>query len=296
MKLNNIVEQLTNDDIKTILKKYDYNSTFFASIKSKKISVSLEQNLYVAYKGVDECVLPFDISHGEVVKYFGCTLDNRFTQPKKCEAFKIDRCKITTEDFVIRSNASEYSITDCTNGSRLVIENYESDAHGKTYILFTDLDSISKIDIKLPLAKYKDLVIRNCLSIKSFSDIECHEQVSNYDIRNIGVRSFKGFTTQVSNILTIHNIFNNYLYVDELKVNNLDLTLFDIYDNIITLLMNEHCNNIILFSEVSSENNINVIDIMNHYLHKYDKNIRKDYIMDCALELIDAGFEKAAEL
>ena len=303
MKLDNIIEQLTNDDVKKILKSYDYTSSFFASIKAKRISVTLEQNLYISYKNADECVLPFDISDGEVVKYFACTLDKRFTQPLKCDAFKIDECDFMTEDIVITTDTQEYNLHSCRNGTRLLIENHESSvAHGGTKITIADLE-ISKVSIKLPAAKFKNVAISNCQNIKTFSDIVCNDSISNYEIRNIGVKSFKGFDTLVTNLLMVRSAFDNYLFTDELNVHRFDLNLYSHCDNIITLLMNKHCETIMLYcgtpginDDVIRDSIKRVIRIMHHYLHEHDKNSRSDYVMDCAVELIDAGFPEAAEL
>ena len=303
MKLDNIVEQLTNDDVKKILKSYDYTGSFFASTKSKRISVSLEQNLYVTYKSPDECIFPFDILRCEMIKYFGCSLDDKFTNPKQCEEFKIDQCRFRSETINITTDCAYYGISNCRNGSKLIIENHKSlSAHGNTNISINNLDNISHIDIILPAAKYKNVTISDCLNIKSFTDIVMdHSSVSNYEIRNIGVRSFKGFNTRVTNLLVIKSIFDNYLFIDELDAHHLDLVLYSKYDNIITLLLNKHCSKIMLFdAELIKTNKTGntkyIIDILNHYLHEYDETTRSDYLMDCAVELIDAGFPEAAEL
>ena len=119
------------------------------------------------------------------------------------------------------------------------------------------------------------------------------KKIKKLDIAWSGIKTFKDFDFHIINSchFLLPNI-DNYKYVDKIKCDG--GIIFDILDNvknIITFLLNKTQTLDILFTPNRKE----ISNIMQQYF-RMDPSIRSEHVMDCAIDLIDAGYEKAAEL
>lgn len=132
-------------------------------------------------------------------------------------------------------------------------------------------------------------------------DSTCHNvfenllggKISNLYIVNSEFRKFtKHYAKNIETAYIDCRYIDNFRNVDSFKVSQkLKLQCMHTLDNIINLL-NNTCESIVIdpFESISKPANI-----VRLYLN-IGSLVRKDYIMDCALTLIDNGFEMAAEL
>ena len=255
-------------------------------------------NDYISYNGdlyfhsLDEDV-PLKIKECNSFEYSECVLNANSALPIECEELKINNCSIKNQEFTINTMANFYKIYSSSFVNKLIIRNTnnrycEININNSTLCEFT-LISISPSNT---------IDIRECKNITSFVNIKLPMFVSNFTIDNVGIKDFKYFETIVNNVLSIDSTsFQNYLLTDTVKANFLYIYVNNKINNLLTLLLNNYATKLYIHSsEIASYSNMdNLIKIFGKYTQK-PKNIRVNFVMDCAVELIDAGFEEAAEL
>lgn len=139
----------------------------------------------------------------------------------------------------------------------------------------------------------------NLLSLSIDSDIKTTNNEIYY-LQLTNIYKFKNFKNLPSKLISLrcNDIvdFESFVGIDECK-NLTDFTIrTDKINNIITLMLcPQISNNVFKDDLVRIFFNDTVNDIMNQWLEIYGK-WRTDHVMDCAVELIDAGFPEAAEL
>ena len=168
-----------------------------------------------------------------------------------------------------------------TYGNKLFI--YDS-AATRSQKLITD-----KIEFKND--NVEALECNNSSKIISFDQIVIPSKtLERLTVKYCNIKSFKDFDFVIKDRCDLElNMLDNYRYVDRVKAKYLRLEIFDNTDNLITLILNQSPKILL----VCPDKNLSLIKIIDKFLSL--KN-RADHIMDCALELIDAGFEEAAEL
>lgn len=138
--------------------------------------------------------------------------------------------------------------------------------------------------------RLQSLRIIDCPSITSFKNIDI-SYVGVGDIRDSGITSFTHCDTTQFYHLTLHcSFFKDFRNIKNLKVRSV-LTLSGIYHvvNILELLHN----NVETLEVTDSNTIIKVIldKYMNFEKTKIPLHYRSEYIMDCAIDFIENGFE-----
>ena len=139
------------------------------------------------------------------------------------------------------------------------------------------------------------LMLQGCLNITSFNDIIIPSKTLYFmAIKISGIKSFKEYDFNIGKYAEFKlEKLRNFLYIDKVFCKEiLQVEVYDVYDNIITLLLNRTPE--IKLRHAIKVDDDRVISILNKYIKN---NNRWDYVMDCAVELLEHnGFEKAAEL
>ena len=139
------------------------------------------------------------------------------------------------------------------------------------------------------------LMLQGCLNITSFNDIIIPSKTLYFmAIKISGIKSFKEYDFNIGKYAEFKlEKLRNFLYIDKVFCKEiLQVEVYDVYDNIITLLLNRTPE--IKLRHAIKVDDDRVISILNKYIKI---NNRWDYVMDCAVELLEHnGFEKAAEL
>ena len=149
----------------------------------------------------------------------------------------------------------------------------------------------------LPEVYYKNVKLELC-DMYIDSDIKTtNDNIKHLEMFNIG--EFKNFENLPLNITSLlcKNLkdLNSFIGIDKYKkLDDFNIST-TIIKNILTLLLCNMGNNETLKDYVNILNNETVNDIINNYM-EIGGSYRQDRIMDCAVELIDAGFPEAAEL
>lgn len=120
------------------------------------------------------------------------------------------------------------------------------------------------------------------------------EKTHSLEITNNILQSFDKIShlNTITTLKTDASYINSFLHIDSLKIDSLNIVDALTANNIITLLVTPTK---YISVSLKKSHYYACEMILKTYL-KMDVQNRKDYVMDCALELIDAGFEKAAEL
>ena len=313
MKLNNILENKTNviDNIRKQLWEIhieELPNKFIAMRPDFYISEDGTLNQKsgttdVIVKTINDKIRLFDdtgkfiVKFGTVVGLFSVSdLNVRSVKnfPHTFRNMKLERLlQLETFDLEIKSGLNIYieqcGFTDLSN-----IKNTRS-------VSVAHCSNIHSFD-KLPhnmLDEHQTLLL-NSLSLTQ-------AKTNNNNIRNLALTNIKGIHNcknlpsemQSLSIYYKSNDFKSYIGIDEYK----NLTHLGIYthaiNNIITLLL---CKGLsyekngaksITLDKIRFVTTPEVLIIMETYLKKSDK---EEHIMDCAIELIDAGYEEAAEL
>ena len=211
--------------------------------------------------------------------------------PVKCKQLWLARNSF--EKVEIPSNVTD-DIYVCNNFKLedLILHNCNNLLH----IYDSELTSKKRLNIKKIEYKgnetVKSIKCYGSAKLISFKQIIVpSKKITTLIITECAIRSFKDFGFHIEN--SCHFLLpdlDNYQYVDNIKCDG--MITFNVYhtiNNIITFLLNS-CN--LLRSDFYIKE---VSDIMQQYLHM-EPYTRAEHIMDCAVELIDAGYEKAAEL
>lgn len=255
-------------------------------------------NDYILYKGnmifdrIDEYV-PLKIKECQNFAYLSCVLNAKNVLPIECDELKIDMCSIANQNFMINSIAKHYAILSSHFQNKLTIHNSND-----TYCEIDIVDSTLSEFAFISSSRYTHFNVKACKNITSFANIILPHIVSNYTIESVGIKNFKDFETTTNQVLSINSAsFQNYLLIDSIKAGYMYIYIHNNVNNLLTILLNTHASQLYVkrLENTSYPNIDELIKIFAKYT-KNTKNIRADYIMDCAVELIDAGFDEAAEI
>ncbi len=292
MKLHNIVEQQTtyqqipyltdrDDIIRYVKNVLRYNDRW----KITDEGVEFFDTLYL--DNLPNDTLDIKISDAKYINLKNTNIQSLENFPQECSVLNIydnmfSKLVIKTKSIFETRVVNNYKLKSIiTYGNNL---NVYDDINKESQRLITN-----KIEFKND--NVKELEVRNCSKITSFGQfIIPSKTLDRLCVEFCNIRSFKDFDFVVKNIcdLTLPYL-DNYRYIDKIKSNKLFLHVFENTDSIITL-MNNNSKRITLFY-------VDTPDKISEILDKFiTMENRSEHIMDCAIELIDAGFEKAAEL
>ncbi len=295
MKLSKLHENIIIDEkeIRDYLHSMGYRGGF--SITSNG-DVDLDDDVYFSYITHKNKFPNFKINICQSFKYYKCDLDDDTMLPVNCSSLKIADCTIKPlNDYVVNTTAIEYSFDNSVIRSGVIINN--TSLYSGVEVILHDT-GIKKLIYNSPGERVK-ITINKCQNIVDFSNIVSNTSVAYCEIKNVGIRNFNNFDIELKNYLCISSkSFENYLLIDNIKANVLDLYVHDSFKNIITLVMNKHIRKIDVFVSHSvdkSSKTHDVVKILDYYV-SINQAERSEHVMDCAVELIDIGCEEAAEL
>ncbi len=164
--------------------------------------------------------------------------------------------------------------------------------------LFIDAcDSINSVYFNGKTSKYANfIVIKKCKNVMSFSDIKTNNGLSRLIFVNTGLNSYKNFNLDVDELTVSYeekDTIKDFSYIENVQPKKrIFLTVFKNHTaHIINLLM---LKTETIHNDYKGFNNDSLITIMDEFISK-NNNERSEYIMDCALQLLDAGYEAEAE-
>ena len=148
-------------------------------------------------------------------------------------------------------------------------------------------DTLDKMPHNLPDAELQKLTISNTTIEQIKTNNNNIANIKFYDVW--GIVNCMNFPSELERLYLYSNDFDNYTGIDAYqKMRELTLTSRK-YKNIINLLL---CKSII--KDLLHMPNLNAD--LKKIIYSFIRSNKEDYIMDCAVELIDAGFPEAAEL
>ena len=177
----------------------------------------------------------------------------------------------------------------------LFTKGYTIDQNG--HVTFrAQLDISKKVQAKrlnIKIAKCGVLVCKNS-NLESLDNVP--DICKNYTIINNNILDFRGIDKfNISNMYTKGNKLESFRGIENALLHMLrikDLDYLKNCNNIINILFTI-CDTIFVSGDTYETNEL--LKIIKEYLRLSLKS-RKEYVMDCAVELIDNGFEEAAEL
>lgn len=301
MKLNKLAENKTDEYRKNILKFLDNHNKFYV----------LDSNKKIAYHGGDDVIF-----QSTIYDDFNYYIDDS----GKCEVdfsfFDVTTLRIVGTQLKTLKNMPSYIVGDLRllgmknldifdlelqNCENLTIERCSFvDLRGIdnvfSSILLNNLYNINNFNV-LPEVYYKEVK----LEIRDMH-IDSDIKTTNNNIKHLEmyiISDFKNFTNLPLNIVSLKceglKNLNSFVGIDKYKkLDDFNIST-SVIKNIITLLLSNMSNNETLADYVDIINNPIVNDIINEYM-EIGGSYRSERIMDCAVELIDAGFDEAAEL
>ena len=223
--------------------------------------------------------------------------------PTKCTSLTLNNCKNLPQHLIVNTITEHYlNISDMFHLKSIkifgdLLNIGISHKSGKFYQQPMQLENI---EIKTKSTKSK-LIFDNCDFITSFKNIKLPKTVSYIDISSNGITSFEGLDAIITNTCTLRiRNMKSCRYVNNINANVLNIRFYNAR-HIINLLLNKSkriiiSHGLIVPTEIDEftimmNNEIEVL--LDLYL---DKENRTDFIMDCALALIERGYVEAAEL
>lgn len=217
--------------------------------------------------------------------------------PDICKNYTIQNNEYLRGEIYIKTiNSGDYSfivdnyyITSIkTNDSRLYVVSAKY-PNSPGIMKLNKIEFINNNDIELTLQSYSNITSFKNIIVPSKS-------FDHLVILHCGIRNFKNYDYVVKKYaqFDLPNI-ETYSNIDKVHVIDqyLQLRLGNTLNNIINIMFNP-THDIQLVQDKFIKDNTG-FNILNKYV-LYDFSKRKNHIMDCAVELIDNGFEEAAEL
>ncbi len=301
MKLNKLAENKTDEYHKNILKFLDNHNKFYVLDSNKKIAyhgndhVIFQSTIYDDFDYyIDDsgkCEVEFSFFDVTTLRIVGTKLKTIKNMPNYITGDLLLLGMKNLDIFDLKlQNCENLTIERCSFTDLRGIDNVFSG------IFINDLYNINNFNV-LPEVYYKDvkLEIRNM-------DIDSNIKTTNNDIKHLemfNISKFKNFENLPLNIMSfiggLLKDFDSFIGIDKYKkLDDFNIST-SVIKNIITLLLCNMSNDETLDVFVHILQNETVNDIINGYMKNRGSD-RKEHIMDCAIELIDAGFEEAAEL
>ena len=289
MKLNSLYENniLSNkEEIQEILNACGYTKKWSID-KNNKITLhanfKLDTNLQLFMHSKNITTLPFKIKRAnEFVVYYASMSDYDFA-PLVSSTIKFMRIPLISPTFDLHI---QYATTlEFRNIDNFEVLNSINKSEIK-YFFISDCDDLQFININPETIIGSFINIRNCENLR-LENTKLPNFVKHLDFQNLyNVKTFdKNNTTNIDR-LTISNLSNliswrnidKYIIKEHLNIHN-------------TYQLNNFINVMLLQTGIITQNNPNID------FSKYSEiQNRSEYIMDFAVELIDAGFPEGAEL
>lgn len=222
--------------------------------------------------------------------------------PLFCKTLIIDNMHYLKKDIEIKTISNELSITNCFQIQSIKTINpilHICNSSGNKRIGYQNI-ALSNVEFYVN-SNNIDLTIIEAPNINSFDQIKTQSNVfKNLILRNCGITALQNKEYYISDCCSLSLPLKNFIGIDKFNVGKsltIELELNNC-DNIINLLYNNSRNIIIKNDILVGKNEIGLRNFkVSEILRKYLVNtLRKDYIMDCAIELIENGFTYAAEL
>ena len=302
MKLDNIVNDNLTDEYKELADKFikEYSNYYKIYMTKHGYLHNEEQALDIDIRQANNDVLHLFDENGISILRFGSFEYGSFTvcDIKEMRSFKNMPQTAKNITFLDLPNVDVFecdiSSWEFCNISRCGITNLKNMTNVK-HLDVNSCNSISKLD---NLPDNPTSAIKTAISIyKSHMDLT---QPTNSRIDDLSLSYITGMSNcknlpryitylQLSSLVG----FNSWIGIDEYEyLTNLHISAMTQHNNIITLLLCKKIKNVdFRFSNCLFPGRIE--NTISKFM--YTKN-RSDHIMDCAVELIDAGFPEAAEL
>lgn len=192
--------------------------------------------------------------------------------------FDLDIIKM---DYILIESSSFSNLSNIKNTRQVVLSQLHS---------ITSFTQLPSFDLSKQFDNDSSLSLMNMTINTQSSDTND----SIYDLRCNNVNGITNFMYLPSNLSLLKyssmKDFTNYIGIDMYKHLRRLWNDSGKIDNIITMLLCKNLEDVLIY---------NVTDIVKNLIKKYmqiENDIRSDHIMDCAVELIDAGYPEAAEL
>ena len=238
--------------------------------------------------------IPLIIASADLI-HFGedFSFNNVNCLPKKCKSLNFTDCLVQKKNVVIDSDVS-YEID---------IDYLDREVAFESLTFKSKLNKLHRLDISRTTIKtlafdipsiysvYLTACNTNIFNNIHFNNIEafyCYDcsVTSIYDMHKLNDKIKRQFRTDIEDVVSFRGIENS-------KISNINLHKCDTLNNIILCLLNDTSTIEIMPLNFSGSCSKGII-IIDKYLEV--KRLRKEYLMDCVIELIDAGFEEAAEI
>ncbi len=304
MKLQNMIEAKTSkyltdvDQIHEFIKKYFFvirasNGTG-DQINEKDYIINADFSVSFITKdclqiNLQKSQMQIKIHKAHELIFEHCNFDDMDFLPKSCNILKFKSGSLPP-NCIIKTNVKKILLFGYFDNIKIESLTLSSSTSLKLLFFYScDLDMINKIDVRIPNIERCDFY--ECKKI-DFSKIEIHSHIKTCVIDNsdIGNKNFNGIEKFKSiDVLKFdYTTFDSYSGIENTKASSIMFMNTKTQKGIINLLLTQ-CQSI----GISGNINKTVYGIISKYLRLEN---RVDHIMDCALELIDAGFEEAAEL
>lgn len=237
--------------------------------------------------------IPFVIAEANIINFEkDFIFNNTNNLPKKCKTLNFIDCLLEHKNVIIDSNVSSAIDIDYIYRN-VIFESLTCKSNSNLQRIDISRTIIKTLSIDIPsvyaiyLTKC-DIDIFNHIHFDNIENLYCYECpiTSLYDMHNLNGKINDDLRIDVDDIVSFRGIEN-------CKIPNIYLHQCNTLNNIILCLLN-NTSKITLMPYDFGASFTKGMDIIDKYLKNISK--RKDYLMDCAVELIDNGFEEAAEL
>lgn len=302
MKLNKIINESTSQEYNELVDSFlkyqaDEISKRYFSVSSEGIIDCHHTLKNIDIHGADKITKDFIDENGVCKLKFG-QIENGFSWRYDGNLKSLKNLPSTVNGMLHLAYLSNLNVFD------LLIDHI--DTLRIEHANVRDLSHVDKCDM---------VVVSNCYHIKSFDNLPRFDSqkitmltvlqstldnkpTTNNDVYDLRLFYIDGITNCLylpkkirSLIISGCEDFDSYIGIDAYKSLQNFITDSKKHNNIITLLLTNTDGDKIHYHSVDKEIRL----ILNSYLF-IPLSERSDHIMDCALELIDAGFEEAAEL
>lgn len=252
---------------------------------------------------VDGCVVskfnfnffPYEIQYAPQYNLYHLNISSLKNFPNECESAIISFCENLKNEIELKQKISTITISSNTNIKSVIVTT------DNLHIFNSTLNPKALELEKITLFNDKQntiITINDCHKIIDFNQINLPPTIKHLTVINCNIKTLKNFNTVVKDDLAICLPFlENYKFLNEIKAGTIYVDLNQNIKNVILALLQHSC--VIFDANFKSSILSNCITynklcrILNSYTIKENKS---EFIMDCALELIDCGYEEAAEL
>lgn len=236
--------------------------------------------------------LPFDIYSCKNFVIIHCAFDTLDGFPQTCaELFVIHnnmlRGSISLKNTIVKNKIVFEFVDKCTEIKNVSLLNTKDST-----LYFNNCDKLTHISID-HISKEARLHLYGLKSFKSLINLKCSMTVDYVDINDVALEDFESDVKCYNLFVTLNKNssrnLKSFRKIENFKTKGITITdLQYMYYSAVNLLL---CDNNINITFMSSKDPVSGI------FRKYvTMRNRKDYIMDCAVELVDEGYPEAAEL